>query len=167
MARKAQLPASLYQQDFISLVKQEKNANVRIRLLALSHLQSGKSFSEVAQLVYVTRQALHQWVNRFAQEGVTGLYDKPGRGNKPKLSPAEEEAFLLALNELKQQQQGGRVRGRDILRMMKDRFNIDCTLNTVYHTLARLGFVWITGRSCHPQVNIQAQEEFKKTLLKK
>ncbi len=167
MARKAQLPASLYQQDFIGLMKHEKNAALRIRFLALSHLQSGKNFSEVAQLVYVTRQALHQWVNRFAQAGIQGLYDKPGRGNKPKLSANEEAAFREALNELQQQQLGGRVRGQDILRMMKDKFHIDCTLNTVYHTLARLEFVWITGRSCHPTFNPQAQEAFKKTLPKK
>lgn len=167
MARKAQLPASLYRQDFINLIKQEKNANMRIRLLALSHLQLGKSLSDVAQLVYVTRQALHQWVNRFAQEGIAGLYDKPGRGTKPKLSSSEEAAFIEAINELKLQQKGGRVRGCDILRMMKDKFNIDCTLNTVYHTLARLKYVWITGRSSHPEVNLQAQEEFKKTLPRK
>src|SRR4051812_46976018 len=134
MARKALLPSSLYEHDFVALTKQEKNANVRMRLLALSYLQSGKSLSEVAQLVYVTRQTLHQWVNRFGQEGLAGLSDKPGRGNKPKLSPTEEAAFMEALNELKQQQKGGRVRGYDILQMMKNKFNINCTLNTVYHT---------------------------------
>src|SRR5690349_17696017 len=152
MARKTQLPRSIYQHDFIALAKQEKNATVRIRLLALSHLQSGKSFSEVAQLVYITRQALHHWVNRFAQGGIIGLYDKSGRGNKPKLASNQEDAFIEALNKLKEEQKGGRVRGCDILQMMKEKFNIDCTLNTVYHTLARLKFVWITGRSCHPEV---------------
>jgi transposase len=167
MARKAQLPTPIYQHDFVALIKQEKNANVRIRLLALSYLQSGKSLSEVAGLIYVTRQTIHQWVNRFDQAGLAGLHDKPGRGNKPKLSPTEEAAFIEAVNELKQQQKGGRVRGYDVLQMMKAKFNIDCTLNTVYHTLARLEFVWITGRSCHPEMNVQAQEEFKKTLLKK
>jgi transposase len=167
MARKAQLPTTIYQHDFTGLAKQEKNATVRIRLLALSHLQSGKNFSEVAQLLYITRQTLHHWITRFAQEGITGLYDKPGRGNKPKLLPSEETAFIEALNELKQQQKGGRVRGCDILKMMKDKFKIECTLNTVYHTLARLEFVWITGRSCHPEANLEAQDEFKKTLLKK
>ncbi len=73
MARKAQLPSSVYQHDFISLAKQEKNATVRIGLLAFSHLQAGKSISEVAQWVYVTRQALHHWINRFAQAGITSL----------------------------------------------------------------------------------------------
>lgn len=65
MARKAQLPSSIYAHDFVALLKEEKNAKVKIRLLALSHLQAGKNFSEVAQLLYITRQALHHWVNRF------------------------------------------------------------------------------------------------------
>jgi transposase len=69
--------------------------------------------------------------------------------------------------ELQQKIPGGRVRGSDVLALMKEKYNVEPTLSTVYNTLKRADLVWITGRSIHPQTDIEAQENFKKNFEKR
>ncbi|NGX34947.1 MAG: hypothetical protein K1060chlam1_01309 [Candidatus Anoxychlamydiales bacterium] len=49
---------------------------------------------------------------------------------------------------------------------MQEKFGVDCSIDTVYRTLARVNLAWITGRSIHPKVNLEAQETLKKTSKK-
>jgi len=53
------------------------------------------------------------------------------------------------------------------MELMKEKYGINPSLNTVYSTLKRVDLVWITGRSIHPKGDIEAQETFKKTSEKK
>jgi transposase len=142
------------------------NARERRRYLAFAHIQAGKSFTDAAAMVRVERRTLMNWVNNFRKDGIEGLQDKPGRGAKPYLSPEESESFKLAVLELQATRKGGRIRGKDILELMKDKFGIDPSKSTVYGTLKRVDLVWITGRSIHPEADVEAQESFKKTLKK-
>ena len=107
------------------------------------------------------------WVKRFKEKGIDGLLDRPGRGAKPCLSPEDMAAFKQSVLELQQQRSGGRIRGSDVLALMKEKYNVEPTLSTVYNTLKRADLVWITGRSIHPQADIEAQEDFKKNSEKK
>lgn len=43
MARRPQLPKALFDYDFVALLRHEKNAEIRMRLLGLAHLQDGKN----------------------------------------------------------------------------------------------------------------------------
>lgn len=88
---------------------------------------------------------------------------KPGQGNLP---PEQVEAFKKAVIELRDERQGGRIRGKDIAELLEKQFNIQCSLRSVYDTLNRIDLVWITGRSIHPEADLQAQEDFKKTSNK-
>ena len=79
----------------------------------------------------------------------------------------QEAAFKQAVLELQDNRKGGRIRGKDIMELMKEKYRINSCLNTVYNTLKRVDLVWITGRSVHPKVDVEAQEAFKKTSKKK
>lgn len=72
-------------------------------------------------------------------------------------------AFRQAVLELQKGRKGGRIRGTDVLELMKTKYGIDPSLRTVYDTLKRADLVWITGRSIHPKADLEAQETFKKT----
>jgi putative transposase len=163
--RKAQIDG-LEQYCFDKLSKTEGNARERRRYLAFAHIQAGKSFTDAAAMVRVERRTLMNWVNNFRKDGIEGLQDKPGRGAKPYLSPEESEAFKLSVLELQATRKGGRIRGKDVLELMKSKFGIEPSKSTVYGTLKRVDLVWITGRSMHPEANVEAQEAFKKTLKK-
>lgn len=165
--RKAEKIQGLEQYDFDKLSRTEGTSMERRRYLAFAHISEGKSFVETAAAVRVKLRSLMRWVKRFREEGFEGLQDRPGRGMKPLLAPQNEDAFKQAVLELQANRKGGRVRGRDVMELMKKKYGIDASLSTVYDTLKRVDLVWITGRSIHPKADLEAQEAFKKTLVKK
>jgi len=161
--RKATQIEGIEQYDFDKLAKTEGSPRERRRFLAFAHLREGKTFTAVAAAVRVKLRSLMRWVKRFKTEGFEGLKDKPGRGLKPFLPSEDQAAFREAVLELQEKRTGGRVRGRDVLELMRTKYGIDPSLSTVYNTLKRADLVWITGRSIHPKADLEAQEAFKKT----
>lgn len=161
--RKAAHIQGIQQYDFDKLAKTEGNPRERRRFVAFAHIREGKTFTETAIAVRVKLRTLMNWVNRFKKEGLEGLKDKPGRGAKPFLPEEHRVAFRQAVLELQAKKMGGRIRGSDVLELMKTKYGVDPSLRTVYDTLKRAELVWITGRSIHPKADIEAQETFKKT----
>jgi len=45
-------------------------------------LADGMSLIHIATTVGMSRRFVYKWVQRFQQEGVAGLTDKPGRGRR-------------------------------------------------------------------------------------
>src|SRR5919202_320967 len=43
----------------------------------------GMPISQIAAAVGINRRFVYKWVERFQQEGLAGLSDKPGRGRQP------------------------------------------------------------------------------------
>ena len=39
----------------------------------------------------VDRRSIYNWLNRWEEGGIQELQDKPGRGLKPKLNPADQQ----------------------------------------------------------------------------
>ncbi|NET69467.1 MAG: helix-turn-helix domain-containing protein, partial [Moorea sp. SIO1G6] len=67
-------------------------AYMRERAAALLKMAAGKSGAEVARSgLLKERQAdtVYGWRSNYEQEGLGGLYLKPGRGRKPAFSPSE------------------------------------------------------------------------------
>lgn len=161
--RKAGLIKGIEQYDFDKLANTEGNARERRRFVAFAHIREGRTFTETAIAVRVKLRTLMNWVSQFKKEGLEGLKDKPGRGAKPFLPEEHRVAFRQAVLELQESRTGGRIRGRDVLELMRSKYGVDPSLRTVYDTLKRAELVWITGRSIHPKADLEAQEAFKKT----
>jgi len=53
----------------------------RARLLLL--LADGMTITDAATTVGLSRRHTYKWIQRFMQEGVEGLVDRPGRGHRP------------------------------------------------------------------------------------
>jgi transposase len=161
--RKAAQIEGIQRYDFDKLAKTEGNARERRRFVAFAHIREGKTFTETAIAVRVKLRTLMNWVKQFKAEGLEGLKDKPGRGAKPFLPVEHRAAFRQAVLELQEKRVGGRIRGSDVLELMKTKYGVDPSLRTVYDTLKGAELVWITGRSIHPKADLEAQEAFKKT----
>lgn len=161
--RKAAQIQGIQQYDFDKLANTEGNARERRRFMAFAHIREGKTFTETATAVRVKLRTLMNWVKQFKAEGLEGLKDQPGRGAKPFLPEEHRLAFRQAVLELQEKRTGGRIRGSDVLELMRTKYGVDPSLRTVYDTLKRAELVWITGRSIHPKADLEAQEAFKKT----
>ena len=164
--RKRNISNKIYDHDFEDLLKKASHPREKIRYLAFCHIKEGKSTSAVAKIIKIDRHTIGNWIKKFNQEGIAGIKEKGGRGNKPKLKVSEEEAFRKAVLELQDSRPGGRIIGLDILNMIEEKFNIKCTLSSVYNALRRVELVWISGRSKHPKADFEAQKAFKKTSRK-
>src|SRR3990172_7833009 len=161
--RKAAQIKGIQQYDFDKLAKTEGNARERRRFVAFAHIHEGKTFTETAIAIRVKLRTLMSWVKRFKNEGIEGLKDKAGRGAKPFLPEEHRLAFRQAVLELQKNRVAGRIRGSDVLELMRTKYGVNPSLRTVYDTLKRAELVWITGRSIHPKADLEAQEAFKKT----
>ena len=134
-----------------------------IRLLGLSFLQKGFSESQVATLLDVHTQSVFNWLRSYKEGGIDALKDKGGRGRKNKMNEEDEVEFKKAVLNLQDQKDGGRITGRDVKAMMKNDFDIECANSTMYKIMHKVGLSWISGRTCHPKQDLEAQETFKKT----
>ncbi len=119
--RKAAPIEGIENYDFDKLAKTEGNSRERRRFLAFAHIREGKTFTEAAAAVRVKLRSLMDWVKRFKEEGLEGLKDKPGRGRKPLLPLEYQDAFRQAVLELQENRAGGRIKGKDILELMRSK----------------------------------------------
>jgi len=107
---------------------------------------------------------VQQWLKRFKEEGFDGLYESQ-RSGAPRKIEKEVEAFISEkLSKLSEAKTGGYITGNQVHQIIIDKFNTKCCLKTVYNTMHKLNFSWITSRSIHPKTSIEVQEEYKQTL---
>lgn len=146
-------------------MKKESHGRNRIRLLAMHHLQLGKSLKSVAELVRLHWTTVQAWLQRFREFGFTGLFESH-RSGAPRKLQAEQESFLSdKIKKLSEDKTDGYITGKELHRMLIDKYNTKCSLKTIYNSLHRLGFSWITSRSIHPKSNTEVQNAYKKTLV--
>ena len=62
------------------------------RCRAILGVADGLPLVEVARLVGLTEKHVRKWVQRFLDERLNGLRDRPGRGRKPVFSPRGRDA---------------------------------------------------------------------------
>ncbi len=70
--------------------KHHAKAYVRERAAAILKVAAGASMRQVAAhglLQPRTEEAVSEWIDRYLEEGLTGLHVRKGRGRKPAFSP--------------------------------------------------------------------------------
>ena len=162
MARKIELPKEFYKENFLELYRNETSPQLRSRYLGFSHIQIGKTIQETADLLFVEYRTVANWIRRYKDYGIEGLKDQAGRGLKTRLSKKYENIFCDKVLELQECRKGGRVRGKDVISLLKKEFQVEYKLSAVYNLLHRVGLSWISSRSKHPKQSPEAQEAFKK-----
>jgi transposase len=166
MARKIKNLVSLQGHDFKKYIRTEAAPDVRMRLLALAHIQEGKACRAVAAIIKVGENAVQQWVKLFAEGGIDGLRRKKGQGCRKRVDLQklpQIKTGILALKPLS----GGRIRRTDIQAYLEKEWNVVYRRSAIYALLKHLGIVWISARSKHPSSSQIEQDAFKKKFKKK
>jgi hypothetical protein len=70
----------------------------------IANLLEGMEPEEAARLAGLSRSAAYEWHNRYEEEGIEGLRDRPRPGRQPRVDavtnyPHSEGAFPDAMNE--------------------------------------------------------------------
>jgi transposase len=164
MKKTSELIEQIQDYDFKLEYKKERDPLIKIKLLALHHLQSGKLLKDVVELTLYDECAIRRWIRAFVDFDYEGLIEKPGRGSKPRLAPNDEDSFKKYLDELQESKNGGRITCIDIQKLLFEKFDCNYTTSGVYTLLDRLNIVWISGRSKHPKHCEDAINNFKETF---
>jgi transposase len=75
--------------DFPSLIAKEQNGRMRIRLMALSHINNGVNRTKTAKYLHASRRMVNEWVKRLNEKGIDDLIEKP-RSGRPRTLSSEQ-----------------------------------------------------------------------------
>src|SRR5512144_2333575 len=82
MPTAVELPEPLCEHDFTDLARRALDGRVRVRLLALAHLQEGKTPRDIGAMLKVHEKTVLKWIRRYRARGVEGMAEQPGRGGE-------------------------------------------------------------------------------------
>lgn len=115
---------------------------VATRLNMVYQVAKGLSSREVAKMYGISFKQVTNWVHRFEESGIMGLYDLSGRGRKSILSESDlENIRSVVLNELPTKFGYGRKRwsGPILLEWINRTYNTQYQSAQVYKLLNRIG----------------------------
>jgi transposase len=145
---------------------QTKDAPAARRMLAIALVLEGGARRDAARQCGMDRQTLRDWVHRFNDEGLNGLFDRAHGGGAPrKLSAEQEAAFKEWLRAGPDPEIDGIVRWRliDLRERISRRFGVELHERSVGKLARRTGFRHISVRPRHPEADVAAGEAHKKT----
>ena len=143
--------------------RKEKDARIATRIRAVYLALMGQSAPEISHLLGYSRRTIQNWIHAYNQQGLSGLQDQQGRGQRCKLNEEQIQWLRQRMEEgPRPEDQVCVLRGADIQRIIKQQFGIDYHLNSIYTLLKRLGYRYVSSRPEHPRGDPQARETFKK-----
>jgi transposase len=147
------------------LAKEETDARVARRLLAIANALSGMSRKDAARSAGMDRQTLRDWVIRYNAHGVVGLLDQ-WNGGRPPLLTAEEQGELLeiVLSGPDPEKDGFCAFTRDdLVAVAKKKFGKSMHPVSMGRLLKRLDLSRQKARPSHPLKDPAAAAAFKKS----
>jgi transposase len=136
------------------------------RVLMIANMLEGMEHEEAARLAGLSRSAAYDLHNRYEEDGIEGLRDRPRPGRQPRVDAVTSARFKERMVVGAALERDGVVafRGVDAQRILKQEFGIDCSLSSTYRRLHRIKLSWLAPRPHHPQADATAQAEFSQHL---
>ena len=112
----------------------------------------------MAKELHRSRPWTSYWLERYREEGVNGLRDKPREGRPPKLS---EEVQMAIKRELSSRKQGWTT--EQVTRLIAERGHVRYHFTHVYRLMHRWGFKEKVPRKRHVNTaSLEEKGDFKK-----
>lgn len=131
---------------------------IALRLQAIILARQGQTAPQIAAALGASRRPVQTWVQRYNQQGVAGLFDRPRSGQPTKLPAAQEPAFRQRILAGPTDADGGRctLRGGDAQRILQEEFGVRYSLGGAIALLHRLGLSCLKPRPRHRKNDPQA-----------
>ena len=100
------------------MIDTETNGRKSIRLLAMHHLQLGKSLSAVADIVGVHWKTVQVWVSKFLKLGLSSVGDAKRCGAPRKITGAEEKCLSEKIQTLSTAKESGYITGYELQELL-------------------------------------------------
>lgn len=132
-------------------------------MLAIALVLEDWSREAAAAACAMDRQTLRDWVHRYNELGLEGLFDRPRRnGPRPRLSAEQQARVADWVEQGPDLERDGVVRWRcvDLQVRIAQEFSVQLHERTVGRLLRRLSFRRLSARPQHPQSQPEAQAVF-------
>lgn len=124
---------------------------------------AGQSAAKIAEALGCTPRAVQKWTRRYNDGGADALADRPGRGGKPRLDPAEHDRLRQRIEAGPTPEDGVcTFHNPAIRRILAAEFGVVLSEQAVYDLLHRLGLSSLMPRPIHRKANPEEQDAFKK-----
>jgi transposase len=152
--------------DLRRLARRE-SGRVCQRVLMIANLLEGMAPEEAARLAGLGRSTAYEWHNRYEEDGVEGLRDRPRQGRPARVDAATAARLKERIVAGAELARDGVVafRAIDAQRILKEEFDVECSLSSTYRVLHRPKLSWLAPRPRHPQADAAAQAAFPQLLL--
>ena len=117
------------------ICRESQHHRVRARAHCIVLSFQGHTTTQLMEIFHVDRVTLYNWFNAWESRGAAGLYDRKGKGRKPKLSPQQKaqikdwaEAFPKNLGK--------------VCALIQEIFGISVSRETVKRVLKAFRFSW-------------------------
>lgn len=109
--------------------------HVRERAQCILLSNEGHTISELRAIFKVDLTTIYNWLNSWESESLIGLYDKKGKGRKPKLTPEIKEKITEWIKEYPKNISY-------ICALIEEDFGISVSVRTVQRFLRLSDFIW-------------------------
>src|SRR6202047_53266 len=147
-------------------VARRESGRVCQRVLMIANMLGGMEHEDAARPAGLSRSAAYEWHNRYEEDGIAGLRDRPRPGRQPRVDAETSARFKERIVAGAELERDGVVafRGVDAQRILKEEFDVDCSLSSTYRLLHRMKLSWLAPRPRHPQADATAQTAFSQLL---
>ena len=147
-------------------VKLTKISNTRVyrRLTSIIAIMKDESREVAAKLGKMSTDVLCEWVKRFNESGLEGLYDLKSTGRPPKLQKKQRAKLIKNVEKGPNPKTYGVNRWRlyDLVQFCQKTFGVQLVRATVWNILKKEGFSLQSPRPRHPKQNPADIPKFKK-----
>lgn len=153
--------------DLREAAARTQDASATRRMLAIALVLEGWSREAAAEACAMDRQTLRDWVHRYNESGLAGLFDRPRRnGPRPRLSDEQRATVAAWVEQGPDLERDGVIRWRcvDLQQRILQEFAIPLHERTVGKLLHKLSFRRLSVRPQHPQSKPEEQAVFSAVL---
>ena len=129
--------------ELFKLAAKERNRPLRRRILGIALSAEGRLSREaIAKQLKTDSDRVRAWIVRYNKDGIDGLRDLPGRGDKPTMSSRQERALSRALERSPRKAgiNSNIWTGRATQEYLVKKGWFECSLAGAYAIIHRLGF---------------------------
>ena len=154
--------------DLREAAARTQDAKAARRMLAIALVLDGWSREAAAETCGMDRQTLRDWVHRYNESGLQGLFDRPRRnGPRPRLSDEQQAKLAEWIEQGPDLERDGVIRWRcvDLQQRIMQEFAVPLHERTVGKLLRKLSFRRLSVRPQHPQSKPEEQVVFRAASL--
>lgn len=122
------------------LIRKEKSARMRLKLLAVQHFQDGKSRYQIASYLKVSRTSVNRWISNYLSSGLHGLEEKKHTGRPSALTKEHKKQLIDYIDSTNKNTSGDKLKGTEIQRYISSEFGVEYEISNIYKILDRLGY---------------------------